>query len=188
MKFCSSCGSEVRWAIPLDDNRERHVCNSCNAIHYINPKIVTGCIVEWNEQILLCKRAIEPRYGMWTLPAGYMEVGETTLEAARRETMEEANARVEIIDLYMVINLPHVDQVYMMYRSRLLEKSFSSGTESLEVGLYLEQDIPWDLLAFPAIRETLRYYFEDRNNNGQFRIRTGEINRLEPGYVFQLHT
>lgn len=187
MKFCSTCGAEVRLTIPQADNRERHVCVGCGAIHYLNPKIVTGCIVEWEDQILLCKRAIEPRYGLWTLPAGYMEVGESTLQAARRETMEEANAEVEIIDLYMVINLPYVDQVYMMYRSRLLQKNFSSGSESLEVGLYNERDIPWDQLAFPAIRETLKYYYQDRTNR-QFRIRTGVINRVDQGYTFQLHT
>jgi len=187
MKFCSACGAEVRLAVPEADNRERHVCVGCGTIHYINPKIVTGCIVEWQDQILLCKRAIEPRYGLWTLPAGYMEVGESTVQAAQRETMEEANARVEIVDLYMVINLPYVDQVYMMYRSRLLEKNFSSGPESLEVDLYQENTIPWDLLAFPAIRETLRYYYQDKNA-GQFRIRTGEINRDIDGYRFQLHT
>jgi len=187
MKYCSTCGAEVRLQVPVDDNRERHVCVSCSSIHYVNPKIVTGCLVEWEDQILLCKRAIEPRYGMWTLPAGYMEVGETTVQAAQRETLEEANARVEIINLYMIINLPHVDQVYMMYRSRLLEKSFSSGTESLDVGLYNEGDIPWDLLAFPAIRETLKYYYQDRKD-GQFRIRSGEIRRENQGYTFLLHT
>lgn len=187
MKFCNACGAEVRLTVPADDTRERHVCVSCNTVHYINPKIVTGCIVEWGDQILLCKRAIEPRYGLWTLPAGFMEVGETTAHAARRETLEEANARVEILDLYMVVNLPYVDQVYMMYRSRLLEKSFSSGTESLEVGLYNENEIPWDLLAFPVIRETLGFYYQDKNA-GLFKIRTGEINRNAEGYHFQLHT
>jgi ADP-ribose pyrophosphatase YjhB (NUDIX family) len=187
MNFCSACGAEVRLTVPNADNRERHVCTKCSTIHYINPKIVTGCIVEWEDQILLCKRAIEPRYGLWTLPAGYMEIGESTLQAARRETLEEANATVEIVDLYMVINLPYVNQVYMMYRSRMLEKQFSSGPESLEVNLYREHEIPWDLLAFPAIRETLRYYYQDKNT-GQFRIRTGEINRDSNGYSFHLHT
>lgn len=187
MKYCSACGAEVRLIVPEADNRERHVCAGCGTIHYINPKIVTGCIVEWEDRILLCKRAIEPRYGLWTVPAGYMEVGESTLEAARRETLEEANAEVEILDLYMVINLPYVDQVYMMYRSRLLEKRYSSGPESLEVDLYTERDIPWDQLAFAAVRETLKYYYQDKNS-GQFRIRTGEIERHATGYDFRLHT
>lgn len=187
MNFCSACGAEVRLTVPQADNRERHVCIKCSTIHYINPKIVSGCIVEWEDQILLCKRAIEPRYGLWTLPAGYMEIGESTAQAARRETLEEANATVEIIDLYMLINLPYVNQVYMLYRSRMVERQFSSTPESLEVNLYHEHEIPWDLLAFPAIRETLRYYYQDKRT-GQFRIRTGEINRDSNGYSFILHT
>lgn len=187
MKFCNVCGAEVRLIIPETDNRERHVCAACSTIHYVNPKIVTGCIVEWQDRILLCRRAIEPRYGLWTLPAGYMETGETTTQAARRETLEEANANVEIIDLYMVINLPYVDQVYVMYRARLLDGSFSSGPESLEVNLYHEEEIPWNRLAFPAVHETLKFYYQDRNN-GQFRIRTGEISRDAQGYSFQSHT
>ena len=187
MNFCSLCGASVSLTVPEDDTRERHVCSRCQTIHYLNPKVVTGCIVEWEDQVLLCKRAIEPRYGLWTLPAGYMEVGESTLQAAKRETLEEANARVEVLDLYMVVNLIYVDQVYMIYRSRLLDHDFSPGRESLEVGLYMEKDIPWDLLAFPVIRETLRYYYEDKKA-GQFRIRTGEISRDAQGYVFHLHT
>lgn len=187
MKFCSACGAGVILVIPEADNRERHVCSVCSTIHYVNPKIVTGCIVEWGDQILLCRRAIEPRYGLWTVPAGYMEIGESTLQAARRETLEEANANVEIIDLYMVINLPHVDQVYLMYRSRLLDGHYSSGPESLEVMLCEEPDIPWNEIAFPAIREALKFYYQDRSN-GQFRIRTGEIEGNSAGYTFRLHT
>ena len=124
---------------------------------------------------------------MWTLPAGYMENGESTIQAAIRETQEEANARVKILDLYFIINLPHVDQVYMMYRSRLEEKVFSCGGESLEVGLYQEKDVPWDLLAFPVMRETLNHYYTDRKE-GSFRIRTGEIIKAAEGYQFNLHT
>lgn len=187
MKFCSACGAGVIRIIPEADNRERHVCSQCATIHYINPKIVTGCIVEWGGRILLCKRAIEPRYGLWTLPAGYMEIGESTLQAAQRETLEEANAKVQIDDLYMVINLTHVDQVYLMYRSRLLDGHYSSGPESLEVMLCDESEIPWNEIAFPAIREALKYYYQDRRN-GQFRIRTGEIRPAAEGYSFQLHT
>lgn len=187
MKFCSECGADVELKVPDDDNRHRHVCVSCNTIHYHNPKIVAGSIPEWNDQILLCRRAIEPRYGLWTLPAGFMENDETTLQAAVRETLEEANARVRVDDLYMLVNLPHVNQVYMMYRSTLEDKDFSAGEESLEVGLYQEKDIPWDTLAFPVIRETLKHYYQDRRNGG-FRIRTGEILRLERGYQFNLHT
>ena len=187
MKFCSACGAEVELRIPEDDNRHRHVCPGCKAVHYHNPKIVAGCIAEWEGRILLCRRAIEPRYGLWTLPAGYMEMGESTTEAAARETLEEANAEVDIEDLYMVINLPHVSQVYMMYRSRLKDGRCSSGLESLEVGLYGRDQVPWGSLAFPAVQETLKYYFRDRDE-GAYRIRTGEIIRHEGGYTFRLHT
>jgi len=187
MNYCSACGAEVVLKIPEADNRHRHVCIRCNTIHYSNPKIVTGCIPTWQDRILLCKRAIEPRYGLWTLPAGYMEIGESTVQAAMRETFEEANARVEIQDLYMVIHLPYVNQVYLMYRSQLLEEEYSSGEESLEVQLYREEEIPWDLLAFPAIRETLKFYYQDRKA-GCFRIRTGEISKNKEGYTFHLHT
>ena len=183
MKYCSSCGFEVTIIVPPDDNRERYVCRQCNTVHYQNPKIVAGCIPEWNDQILLCKRAIEPRSGLWTLPAGFMELGETTHEAAVRETLEEANARVELLDLFMVINLPYVNQVYMMFRSRLLEGDFSPGPESLEVGLYRREDIPWEALAFPTIRETLHCYYEDRER-GDYRLHTGDITRDKSGYQY----
>lgn len=183
MKYCSACGAEITLIVPPDDSRERHVCPRCNTVHYLNPKIVTGCIPEWDDQILLCKRAIEPRSGLWTLPAGFMELGETTHEAALRETREEANARVELLDLFMVINLPHVNQVYMMFRSRLLNEDFAPGPESLEVGLYGREEVPWDELAFPTIRETLRCYFEDRDN-GKYRLHTGDITRDENGYRY----
>ena len=187
MNFCSECGGEVELIIPVDDNRHRHVCITCDTIHYRNPKIVAGCIPEWEDRVLLCKRAIKPQYGLWTLPAGFMENGETTHEAAVRETWEEAQAPVKILDLYMVINLPYVNQVYMMYRSCLETKTYSSGTESLEVDLYSEEDIPWDALAFPVIRETLKYYYRDRCD-GKFRIRTGEITRDGDSYQFNLQT
>lgn len=184
MKFCSQCGSEIIVKVPEDDNRERHVCTHCETIHYQNPKIVAGCIPEWDDRVLLCKRAIEPRYGLWTLPAGFMELGETTQEAAVRETMEEANARVDVIDLYMVINLPHVDQVYMMFRSRLKDRDYYAGPESQEVALFRRDDIPWEELAFPTIRETLKFYYQDRDA-GVFRPRSGDIIRGESGYRFR---
>ncbi|MGK0297213.1 MAG: ADP-ribose pyrophosphatase YjhB (NUDIX family) [Gammaproteobacteria bacterium] len=187
MLYCSECSAEVELKIPDGDNRQRYVCIKCNSIHYQNPKIVAGCIPVWDDQVLLCKRAIEPQYGFWTLPAGFMENGESTLQAAIRETMEEANARVKILDIYMIINLPHVNQVYMMYRSRMIDKNYASGSESLEVDLYKEEDIPWNLLAFPVIRETLKYYYMDRKQ-GEFRIRTGEILREAGSYDFNLHT
>ncbi len=187
MKFCSECGAEVEYIIPDDDNRHRHVCLSCYTIHYHNPKIVAGCIPELQGKILLCKRAIEPQYGKWTLPAGFMENDESTTQAAIRETLEEANAPVVIQDLYTVINLPHVNQVYLLYRATLTDQGFSSGAESLEVELYEEGEVPWGELAFPVMRETLRLYFEDMRA-GRFTIRTGEIIRKDDGYDFNLHT
>ncbi|MEA3275687.1 MAG: NUDIX hydrolase [Pseudomonadota bacterium] len=177
MKYCSQCGAEVRVLVPAGDNRPRHVCGSCGAIHYQNPKIVVGCIPEWGEKILLCRRAIEPRYGLWTLPAGFMERGETSQQGAARETMEEANARVEVGGLYTLFNLPHIDQVYLIFRSRLLDLDFGPGEESLEVRLFDEAEIPWEEMAFPVIRETMRLYFDDRANGG-FSLRSGDIERI----------
>ncbi len=183
MKHCSQCGSEVSLKIPSDDNRMRHVCDACDLIHYQNPKIVAGCIPVWEDQILLCKRAIEPRHGFWTLPAGFMEMGETTAEAAKRETQEEANARVELDGLCALMNLPHVNQVYMIFRSKLLDLDYFPGIESLEVALFREQDIPWNDLAFTTIRHTLKFYFEDQQRDS-FQLRIGDIVKEEGGYGF----
>ena len=184
MKYCSQCGAEVVYKQPLDDTHHRFVCMSCETIHYQNPKIVSGCIPVWDNKVLLCKRSIEPRYGYWTLPAGFMELGETNYQAALRETAEEANARVEIIDLFSVFNLPHVDQVYMMFRSQLLDLDFSPGDESLEVKLFEESEIPWNEIAFTTISHTLKFYFEDRRA-GQFRLHTGDIVKQEGKYDFR---
>jgi len=186
MKFCSQCGQPVELRTPEDDNVPRHVCTACGTIHYQNPKIVVGCIPEWEDRILLCKRAIEPRYGQWTLPAGFMENDETTHEGAARETLEEATARVEVGDLYTMFNLPHVNQVYMMYRARLLDLDFAPGRESLDVALYRESEIPWPQIAFPVITETLRAYFEDRRR-GEFGTHCGDIVRDTASYT-RYHT
>ena len=184
MKFCSGCGSNsIRWVVPMGDNRPRHVCGDCSEIYYQYPKIVVGCIPEWEHKILLCKRAIEPRYGYWTLPAGFMENEETTLEAAARETWEEAKAKVEIVGLYTVLNIAHTNQVYMMFRSRLLDPSFGPGEESLECALYTEEEIPWRELAFPTITHTLRLYFADRRNKN-FGVHMGDIVRGSGGAEF----
>ncbi|MGA7978713.1 MAG: NUDIX hydrolase [Chromatiaceae bacterium] len=176
MKYCSQCGSEVCLQIPQGDNRSRFVCGACGTIHYQNPKIVVGCIPEWEDQILLCRRAIEPRYGLWTVPAGFMEEGETSQQGAARETLEEANARVEVSALYSLFNLPHINQVYLIFRSRLLDLDFRPGAESLEVRLFDEDEIPWEEVAFPVIKETLGLYFRDRENGG-FCMRSGDIVR-----------
>ena len=161
MKFCSACGGAVVSRIPPGDNRERFVCETCCAIHYVNPKIVTGCLVERDGAVLLCRRAIEPRKGLWTLPAGFLELGETTAQGAARETLEEANAKVEIEDLYTVFNLPHISQVYVFFRARLID-GFSAGAETTDAKLFEEDDIPWQQLAFPVVTNTLRHYFADR--------------------------
>jgi ADP-ribose pyrophosphatase YjhB (NUDIX family) len=184
MKFCSQCGADqIRWEIPQGDNRPRHICGSCNEIYYQNPKIVVGCIPEWEDTVLLCRRAIEPRYGYWTLPAGFMENEETTQEAAERETLEEANARVELLGLYTVMNIPHTNQVYMMFRSRLLDLDFGPGSESLEVKLFREHEIPWRELAFPTIVHTLELYFEERRRE-RFGVHLGDIVREANRGVF----
>ncbi|PZP56007.1 MAG: NUDIX hydrolase [Azospira oryzae] len=174
MNFCSNCGARVEYKVPPGDTLPRYVCPACGTIHYQNPKLVVGCIPEWEDRVLLCRRAIEPRYGYWTLPAGFMENGETTFEAALRETMEEACARVELGPLYTVYNLPHVNQVYMMFRARLLDLDFRPGEESLEVKLFGEPEVPWNELAFRTIHATLRNYFADRGR-GEFPLHVGTI-------------
>jgi len=162
MKFCSQCGSQVSQKVPQGDNRLRHVCDRCQTIHYQNPRIVAGCLPVWGTQVLLCRRAIQPRYGLWTLPAGFMENGETIEQAAIRETLEEACARVNDLQLYTLFDLPHINQVYMLFRAELADLNFAAGEESLEVQLFDEVDIPWSELAFPTIGRTLEYYFADR--------------------------
>ncbi|HEU4401323.1 MAG TPA: NUDIX hydrolase [Candidatus Polarisedimenticolia bacterium] len=174
MKYCSRCGSPVQLRVPPGDDRPRHVCDACHEIHYQNPKVVVGCIPEWGEQVLLCRRAIEPQYGLWTLPAGFMELGETASEAALRETAEEAHARVELLGLYTLFNLAEIGQVYLLLRARLLDLDFGAGSESLEVRLFREEEIPWGDLAFAAVRETLRLYFQDRRA-GKYAVHMGDI-------------
>ena len=174
MNYCSQCGAAVSSRIPEGDDRPRFVCNQCQTIHYQNPKMVVGCIPEWEDKILLCRRAIEPQLGYWTLPAGFMENNETTADAAQRETREEANASVEILGLYAMFDIPHISQVYLMFRARLLDLEFAPGEESLEVELFSEDNVPWKELAFPVINETLKYYYQDRQHN-RFELRHGQV-------------
>lgn len=175
MKFCPECGAPVELKQPPDDNRHRHVCTACATIHYQNPKMIVGAIPEWEDgRILLCKRAIEPRIGLWTLPAGFMENGETTPEAAARETLEEANASIQVGELYSMFNIPYINQVYLLFRARLLNLDFSPGTESLEVALFQEHEIPWEQLAFRAVSMTLKDYFADRKT-GSFPLHMGDL-------------
>lgn len=162
MKFCSQCGGPVEQRIPQGDNRLRYVCPQCQTIHYQNPRIVAGCLPVWGEQVLLCRRAIEPRRGFWTLPAGFMENGETMAEAAMRETDEEACARVRDLHLYTMFDLPHISQLYVFFRAELIDLEFRAGDESLEVQLFHEHEVPWQELAFPTVGRTLKCFFADR--------------------------
>jgi ADP-ribose pyrophosphatase YjhB (NUDIX family) len=162
MKFCSQCGAHVQLRVPEGDHLPRYVCAACGAIHYQNPRLVVGCVPEHEGSILLCRRAIEPRRGYWTVPAGFMENHETLQEAAARESQEEALARVEVGSLLSVVTVLHAEQVHVFFRARLPEARFAAGPESLEVALVAPKDIPWDDLAFRSTEFTLRRYFEDQ--------------------------
>jgi ADP-ribose pyrophosphatase YjhB (NUDIX family) len=185
MKFCSECASPVSLQIPDGDNRPRYVCVECETVHYHNPKMVVGSIPVWDEdgqiRVLLCRRAIEPRHGYWTLPAGFMENNETTAEAAIRETEEEAGADIEIGDLFSLLNVAQVHQVHLFYLARLRNLNYQAGVESLEVAMFAEKDIPWDDLAFPTIRTTLELFFADcvkiRDAGGHFGFHCHDIVR-----------
>jgi ADP-ribose pyrophosphatase YjhB (NUDIX family) len=184
MKFCSECAHPVTVAIPAGDNRPRFVCTSCGTIHYQNPKLVIGTVPVWDRggefKVLLCKRAIEPRYGYWTLPAGFMENAETTGEAAQRETEEEAGAHIELGQLFTLLNVAHVNQVHLFYLARLVDLDFAPGEESLDVQMYAEHEIPWDDLAFPTVRTTLELFFADRarvREGGSYGVHASDITR-----------
>ncbi|HPF27311.1 MAG TPA: NUDIX hydrolase [Steroidobacteraceae bacterium] len=162
MKFCSQCGSPVEHKIPAGDNLPRHVCTSCGTVHYANPKLVVGCVPEWNGRILLCKRGIEPRLGYWTVPAGFLENGETLQQAAARETREEALNDIEVGSLIAIVDVTQAHQVHVFFRARMLHERFGPTAESLEVRLVDLDDIPWDDLAFPSTEFALRRYLADR--------------------------
>jgi ADP-ribose pyrophosphatase YjhB (NUDIX family) len=167
IKFCPLCGAEVSYEIPEGDDRFRHVCHACGHVQYHNPKMVVGCIPEWGDRILFCRRNIEPQKGKWTLPAGFMEIDETAADGARRETWEEARVRVDIIAPYRLYDLPFVNQMYLMFRARMLNPDFETTAESAEIKLLKESEVPWQTIAFPVIRETLRCYLKDRKK-GRF--------------------
>jgi ADP-ribose pyrophosphatase YjhB (NUDIX family) len=173
-RFCIRCGNPTDTRVPPDDDRPRDVCPSCGHIHYVNPKLVVGCVAEWEGRILFCRRGIEPQLGKWTVPAGYLEVGETVAEGARREALEEACADVELIAPYALLNLTFVGQVYFMFRARLTDGKFGAGHESLEARLFEEHEIPWYDLAFTSVKETLRLYFQDRPS-GEFPFHVGDV-------------
>jgi ADP-ribose pyrophosphatase YjhB (NUDIX family) len=175
MKYCSHCGSPVSLLIPPGDHLPRHVCDACAAVHYNNPKIIAGCIVTWGDRVLICRRAIEPRKGFWTLPAGFMELGESIAEAAMREAREEACVSVELDALYVVANVIHTGQVHMMYRGRMTDEHHAAGPESLETALMHIADIPWKELAFPSVRYTLERFWDD-SKRGHFDLHATTFN------------
>src|SRR5512140_3706909 len=159
IKHCRNCGAAVVYRLPDDgDTHERAVCPACDTIHYENPLNVVGTVPYWGEQVLLCKRNIEPRWGKWTLPAGFMELGETTEQGALRETSEEAGARVELLGLYTLLNVVRVGQLHLFYRARLLDTDLAPGPETIEARLFAEHEVPWEELAFRTVKETLHHY------------------------------
>lgn len=162
IRFCNHCGSSVSFYVPPGDSLPRHVCDACGHIHYENPRLVVGCVAEWEGRILLCRRAIEPRHGFWTLPAGFMENGESTAQGAGRETYEEAGAKVIIDAPFAMVSVPHINQVHLFYRGRLATPDYSAGEESLEVDLFAPEAIPWPELAFRTVELCLRRYLADR--------------------------
>ena len=174
MKFCSNCGSLLTFTTPAGDNRGRFFCPACGTIHYQNPRVVAGCIPESDGRILLCRRAIEPCYGKWTLPAGYLENGETVSACAERETLEETGACIDDLAPYLLFNICHINQIYLMFRGRVVDMGRGPGKESLEVMLCTEAEIPWGQIAFRVITETLHAYYRDRRA-GSFPFTIGDI-------------
>ena len=173
MKYCSKCGQQVEIKVPAGDNRQRAVCPACATVHYENPRMVLGCIPVWGDQILLCRRAIEPRHGFWTVPAGFMENDESLAQAAARETWEEALAEVEIGELHAVVDVVHARQVHIFFRAQLRTKQFGAGDESLETKLFYEKDIPWQDIAFPSTTFALKTFLADRANGNT------QVHRIE---------
>jgi len=159
MKYCCYCANPVVLKIPEHDNLPRYMCENCGAVHYQNPKIVAGCIAKWEDKILLCRRAIEPRYGLWTVPAGFMENNETVAQAAARETFEEATAAVNNLTLHSLFNIPHINQVYIVFEGDLAQPEPKPGLETLEVRLVDEPEVPWDEIAFPVVHRALKLFF-----------------------------
>lgn len=174
LNFCSACGAALAHRVPLGDSLPRGMCDACGVIHYRNPRLVVGALPVWEDRILLCRRAIEPRRDKWTLPAGFMENGETVAAAALRETLEEARARIELGPMFTLISVPLIHQVHVIYRARLLDLDFAAGEESLEVRLFREDEIPWQEIAFRTISLSLRHYFADRGA-GSFSFHTEDL-------------
>lgn len=176
IKHCRHCGHAVVYRVPDDgDTKERAVCPACQTIHYENPLTVVGTIPVWQDKVLLCKRSIEPRFGKWTLPAGFMELNETVAQGAARETTEEAGAQFEMGEFFSLVNVPRVGQVHLFYRARLLSDQFDPGFETIEARLFTEDQIPWEEMAFRTVSETLKHYFADRRS-GNFGFHVFDIN------------
>lgn len=174
IKYCNQCGNPITIKVPDGDNLPRATCESCNFIQYENPRVIVGCIPEWENKVLLCRRAIEPRLGFWTLPAGFLENNETTQQGALRETKEETNASATIIDAFSLIDIPHINQIYLLYRAKLNDDNFSPTAESSEVALFEEASIPWDDIAFAAIKRSLKQYYKSKHE-GSFDLYTETI-------------
>ena len=182
MKFCTNCGNPVQLTIPENDDRQRFCCNHCGVIHYQNPRLVVGAIPEWKNRILLCRRDIEPQRGLWTLPAGYLENGESVEDGARRETWEETRSTIIGLTPYFLADLVQINQLYLMFRCRLAQPEFAITRESSELRLFREEDIPWDDIAFQVIRVTLQRYFADRVT-GIFPFRNEVVNFVKSSFA-----
>ncbi|MBP6765914.1 MAG: NUDIX hydrolase [Rubrivivax sp.] len=174
IQHCRACGTAVAYRVPPDDNRERAICPACGEVHYENPLNVVGTVPVWGDQVLLCRRNIEPRFGFWTLPAGFMELGESAADGALRETVEEAGARVEMQALFTVLSVVRVGQVHLYFRARMLDTTLAPGPETIEARLFSEAEIPWDELAFRTVRKTLEHFFADRRL-GVFGTHVGNV-------------
>lgn len=182
MNYCSNCGSKkLAFEVPKGDSLPRFICKDCETIHYLNPKIIVGSLPVWEDRILLCKRAIEPRYGKWTLPCGFMENGETVEEGAMRETAEEANARIRIQGIQSIYSIPHINQVYMVFLSELIDLNFSPGEESLEVELFREEEVPWEEIAFSAVKFSLENFYRDKRDGNLELTRMGYFDKSKMG-------
>jgi ADP-ribose pyrophosphatase YjhB (NUDIX family) len=174
IQHCRVCGTRVAYKVPEGDNLERATCPACSEVHYVNPLNVVGTLPVWGERVLLCKRNIEPRWGFWTLPAGFMELGETTAEGALRETVEEAGARVELQGLFTLLNVVRVGQVHLFYRARMLDDTLDPGPETIEARLFDEAEVPWEQIAFRTVRVTLEHFFACRRT-GRYELQEGSI-------------
>lgn len=174
IRYCQLCGSNATFIIPAGDSLPRYVCGSCGHIHYDNPRLIVGCVAEWEGKILLCRRAIEPQRGFWTLPAGFMENGETTAQGAIRETLEEAGAKVVVDAPFAMISIPYINQVHLFYRGRLLSPDYLTGEESLEVAILKAEEIPWQDIAFRSVTLCLERYLADRTQ-GNFSFHETEL-------------